>query len=100
MFSGLTNQLFNTTFVQNSGVMYDALEELSEFSLTLQHRNKTLAKAEASLSRQVCVLKSMAEQPGPRTEEAQSAVDLKVFNGVTLTDNKKPTVFSCLGYKY
>ena len=42
MFSGLINRLSNATFVQNLGVMYDALEELSEFSLSLQDRNMTL----------------------------------------------------------
>lgn len=89
MFSGLQNRLSNVTFVHNLGVMYDALEELAEFSLSLQHRNMTLPKAEASLSRQVRVLKSMADLPGPRAEEAQSAVDLKVFKGVALTGNKR-----------
>ena len=30
MFSGLVNHLSNATFVQNLGIMYDALEELSK----------------------------------------------------------------------
>ncbi|XP_034004054.1 E3 SUMO-protein ligase KIAA1586-like [Trematomus bernacchii] len=89
MFSGLANRLSNATFVHNLGVMYDALEELSEFSLSLQDRNMTLPKAEASLSRQIRVLKSMAEQPGPRAEETQTAGDLKLFKGVPLTNNSR-----------
>ena len=87
MFSGLIDRLSNATFVHNLGIMYDALEELSEFSLSLQDRNMTLPKAVATLSRQVRVLKSMAEQPGPAAEVAQTAMGLKLFKGVPLTNN-------------
>lgn len=89
MFSGLAHRLSNASFVQNLGVMYDALEELSEFSISLQDRNMTLPKSEVSLTRQVRVLKSMAEQPGPRAEEAQTAGDLMLFKGVALTNNSR-----------
>ena len=87
MFSGLIDRLSNATFVHNLGIMYDALEELSEFSLSLQDRNMTLPKAVATLSRQVRVLKSMAEQTGPAAEVAQTAMGLKLFKGVPLTNN-------------
>ncbi|XP_054482930.1 uncharacterized protein LOC129115546 [Anoplopoma fimbria] len=50
-------------------------------------RNMTLPKAVATLSRQVRVLKSMAEQPGPAAEVAQTAMGLKLFKGVPLTNN-------------
>ncbi len=47
----------------------------------------TLPRPKQASVDQVHVLKSVAEQPIPMAEEAQTAVDLKLFKGVPLTDN-------------
>ena len=71
-------------FVLNLGLMFDVLEELSDFSLSLQDRSMTLHRADALLRRQIRVLKSLAASPGLRTQEAQQAVELNIFETVTL----------------
>ena len=58
VFRGLSSRLCRATFVLNLGLMFDALEELSDFSLSLQDRSMTFDRADASLSRQIRVLKS------------------------------------------
>lgn len=71
MFSGLTNHLSNATFMQNLGVIY--------------HENVTPPpKAKANLSWQICLLKSMSEQPGTTAEELQITVDLKPLKEMPL----------------
>ena len=84
MFCDLCHRLCSSTFVLNLGLMFDALEELSDFSLSLQDRSTTLHRADASLSRQIRVVKSMAASPGLKTQEAQQAVELNIFKTVEL----------------
>jgi len=89
MFTGLANRIGNATFVHNLGTMYDALQEISEFSLLLEERNMTLPKAEAGLRREIRVLKSLARFPGPASQETIEAINSMMFKGVPLIEGFK-----------
>lgn len=88
----LCHWLCSPTFVLNLGLMFDALEELSDFSLSLQDRSMTLHRADASLSRQIWILKSMAVSPGLKTQEARQAVELNIFKKSCTRTNKCETL--------
>ncbi|XP_050066439.1 uncharacterized protein LOC126555582 isoform X3 [Aphis gossypii] len=55
------------------GVMHDGLSEFSTLSLQLQNRSISLWNANTCIERTIRVLNSMANQPGPRSEEASHA---------------------------
>jgi len=52
-FARMTRKLENPNFIQNLGLMYDALEELSDLSLALQRADITLPAATKLITRQV-----------------------------------------------
>lgn len=68
----------------NLGVMHDSLSELAELSLQLQNRNISLWNANTCIERTIRVLDSMANQLGPRAEEAEEACANLIFKNVPL----------------
>ena len=80
MFCGLCSLLCSPTFLLILGIMFDTLEELSDFSLSLQDRSMTLHRVDVLQGcRQIWVLKSLAASPGLKTQEAQQAVELNIL---------------------
>jgi len=57
-YKGMANKLSSTAFLLNLALMFDALEELSELSESLQADSITLPKATRLISRQIEVFLS------------------------------------------
>ncbi|KAK5647935.1 hypothetical protein RI129_002827 [Pyrocoelia pectoralis] len=83
-YSGLKERLTETAFVLNLGLLFDALSELSYLSLELQKRGETIPKAHKLITRQIRVLESMAEDPGPNYVETEKAVSELIFYNIEL----------------
>ena len=54
-FAGMKQKQENPNFIQNLGLMFDALEELADLSLALQNASVTLLVANRLIARQVGV---------------------------------------------
>jgi hypothetical protein len=54
-YKGLCSILTSSKFIRNLGIMYDALTELSELSLSLQNREMALPDADRAIKRTVRV---------------------------------------------
>jgi len=57
-FAGMKKKWENPNFIQNLGLMFDALEELADLSLALQKASVTLPVANRLIARQVEVFSS------------------------------------------
>ena len=91
-YKGLNARLTSKIFLHNLGIMYDALTELSDLSRQLQRRDMTFERAHRLIDRQIRVIESMADNPGPMLMEADEAVRNNSFMGVTLGTNTKVDV--------
>jgi hypothetical protein len=80
--------LTSKDFVLNLGILYDALQELSDLSLQLQKRDLGLAAAHTLIERTIRILDSMIETYGPKFTEVNVAHDEMVFKGVQLKVHK------------
>lgn len=83
-YSGLAMRISSHAFVNNLGIMFDALQELSELSLELQKRDSTIIAAHRTICRQIQVFEAMSERPGRYTQLSQRGVEESSFQGVTL----------------
>jgi len=88
-YSGLAKRLSSKQFVQNLGLMFDALTELADLSLEVQKRSITLPVAHRAIGRQVAVFEAMCCNSGPRLQEADNALTLSLFKGVPLHNGSK-----------
>ncbi len=91
-FSGFAKKLENPIFIQNLGLMYDALQELSDLSLALQKADITLPVAHRLISRQVEVFLARRDCNSHCYNEACKAVIDGNFQGVAVragTGNEK-----------
>lgn len=88
-YSGLLARLASVEFVSDLGLMYDALNELSQLSLELQSRTMTIPRSQVLIKRTIRVLQSFKESPGEKMSEALLAKQTHVLNGVVLRDNNK-----------
>ena len=70
-YSGMEKKVSSHAFVNNLGIMYDALQELSELSLELQKRDCTIIMAHKAICRQVRVFEAMSARPGTHCELAK-----------------------------
>ena len=84
VFQGLAAKLEDTTFINNLGIMMDALSELSILSQSLQEETMPLPRANKLLHRTREVFKSHKERGGIHWREAQQAVQAREFKGVPL----------------
>ena len=62
-YNGLAKRLSSHSFVTNLGLMYDALQELSELSLELQKRECNIMMSHKAISRQIRVFEARSTQP-------------------------------------
>lgn len=88
-YSGLNKRLTAVGFVNNVGVMLDALTELGDLSRELQKRDMTLTRAQKLVDRQIRVLESMADNAGPYLKEAKAGIAENSFKGIRLGTNTK-----------
>lgn len=89
-YTGLAKRLSSHAFVNNLGLMWDALQELSELLLELQKRDINIISAHRAIYREVKVLEAMAEQAGTgrHTKLSQTAIEENNFKGVALHAGK------------
>jgi len=85
-FSGLAKKLESAIFIENLGLMYDALEELSDLSLALQRADINLPVANKLVSRQVKVFAARKTTESGFYKEACDAVEIGLFRGVQVVD--------------
>ena len=90
-FKGLAAKLSTSAFLLNLAVMYDALEELSELSESLQAESISLHKAHRLITRQVEVFVSRKTEGGERYLTACQAVASGVFNDVPIAHSSAKT---------
>ena len=81
-FKGLASKLSSNVTLMNIAVMCDALEELSELSLSLQAESISIQKAHRLIARQLEVFTARKSDGGDRYEMASKAVAEGSFKGV------------------
>ena len=89
-YSGMEKRLTSFAFVNNLGIMYDALQELSELSLELQKRDCTIIKGHKSICAQIRVFEALATRPGEdsHSQLTKTAIENKSFQGVKLHEGR------------
>ena len=87
-YSGLAMRISSHAFVNNLGIMCDALQELSELSVELQKRDITIISAHKTICREIRVLEAMSDRPGRYTELSQRGIGENSFHGITLNGGK------------
>jgi len=88
-FRGLLNKLSSQEFLQDLGLMFDTLHELSQLSLELQRSGITLPQADRAIKRTVRVLHSFKDEPGEKMSETTKAVAEESFQNIRLHSNPK-----------
>lgn len=86
-FSGMVRKMENGNFIQNLGLMLDALEELADLSLALQKADITLPAANKLIARQVQVFSARKECDSEYYSEACQAVAAGTFRGITVASS-------------
>ena len=81
-FAGMKKKLENPYFIQNLGLMYDALEELADLSMALQKADITLPVANKLIARQIEIFKARRDTDSEFYTEACQAVESGTFKGV------------------
>jgi len=84
-FAGFAKKLANPIFIKNLGLMYDALEELSDLSLALQKSDITLPVAQKLISRQIEVFVARKDNHSLHYKEACQAVADGTFQTVSVS---------------
>jgi len=90
-YAGLAKRISSRAFVQNLGLMFDALQELAELSLEVQRRSITIPIAHRAIGRQVIVFEAMCERSGPHLKIVDDVLlqDESSFKGVPLHNGSK-----------
>ncbi|KAK7162494.1 hypothetical protein R3I93_006722 [Phoxinus phoxinus] len=83
-YNGMAKRLSSHAFVYNLGLMYDALQELSELSLELQKQQCNIIMAHKAICRQIRVFEAMSERLGRYSLLSQRRVEENSFQGVPL----------------
>ena len=83
-YKGMADKLSSTAFLLNLALMFDALEELSELSESLQADSLTLPKATRMITRQMEVFSARKQEGGEKYKLAVAAVNTENFAGVYL----------------
>jgi hypothetical protein len=78
-FEGVLKKITSVEFVLDLGLMCDALQELSELSLDLQHCDIDLYKADKKIKTLVKVLKERRENSGPYYDKSLAATKCLTF---------------------
>ncbi|KAJ1099189.1 hypothetical protein NDU88_004293 [Pleurodeles waltl] len=72
----------------NLGLMYDALQELSQLSLELQKCDSTIINAQQAIFRQIAVFEAMVYRQGNDFSQCKKAIEQNIFQGVMLHKGK------------
>jgi hypothetical protein len=88
-FKGLAAKLSSSTFLLNLALMYDALEELSELSESLQADSISVYKGHRLITRQIEIFSSRKCNGGERYDLAKQAVADGTFNEVPISQSKR-----------
>jgi len=83
---GLAKHLASVQVVNDIGLMYDILQELSSLSLELQKQAMTLDKAGRLVKRTIRVLESFIDNQSAHLSEANTAKERFEFKTVELLD--------------
>src|SRR6218665_2031868 len=86
-FLGMAKKFESPVFLQNLGLMFDALEELSDLSLALQKADITLTTANKLVSKQIEIFSARKETGSEYLSEANRAVAAGSFKGVAISSN-------------
>ena len=86
-FKGLASKLSSAATLTNVALMCDALEELSELSVSLQAEFISINKAHRLIARQLEVFAARKANGGERYEIASNVIADGSFRGVPLTTN-------------
>jgi hypothetical protein len=86
-FTGMVKKMENPNFITNLGLMFDALEELADLSLSLQKADVTLPAAIKLIARQVQVFTARKDCDSEYYAEACQAVVAGTFKGVVVASN-------------
>ena len=89
MYSSLFRKITDANFILDLGLMCDALQELSELSVALQHRNVGLDFANKKLKMTAAAFENRKTVPGTYYKHSVKAVQNLKFSGVPLHKNKK-----------
>lgn len=81
--TGLAIRIPSCAFVNNLGILCDALQELSKLSLKLQ-KEIVPSFQPAGQFREIRVFESMSDRPGRYTEVSQWSIEADSFHRVTL----------------
>lgn len=87
-YDGLMRKLTTTSFVLDLSLMCDALQELSEISEELQHRDVDLFQANKHLQILCNTFTARKDKPGTFYEQALTAVNNKEFMGIKLHEKQ------------
>ena len=83
----MVKKMENPNFITNLGLMFDALEELADLSLSLQKADVTLPAAIKLIARQVQVFTARKDCDSEYYAEACQAVVAGTFKGVVVASN-------------
>ena len=83
-FTGMKRKFENPHFIQNLGLLYDALEELADLSLALQKADISLPVANKLIAREVEIFTARKDSDSQYYAEACQGVASGTFKGVTV----------------
>jgi hypothetical protein len=86
--AGLAKKFETSAFLLNLALMFDALQEPSHLSLSLQQSTISLPKAHRLICRQIEVFRGRKEKGGDCYAAAMEAVSVNCFRGIQLTAGK------------
>jgi hypothetical protein len=86
--AGLAKKCESFVFLKNLALMFDALEELSDLSLSLQQSTISLPKAHRLICRQIEVFQGRKEKGGDCYTVAMEAASENCFRGIQLAAGK------------
>lgn len=88
MYTALSRELTSVQFIANLGIIYDALQALSELSLELQKHDITIIDADRALRQQIAEFEAMVDKRGIHSAECEQAIKENMFQGVSLHEGK------------
>jgi hypothetical protein len=92
VYRGLAERLSSEQFAKNLALMHDALQELSDVSLLLQHRSTDVVRAHNELVRLARIFDARVDNPGEHFSAALEAIAKGELNGVKLHGGRKSDV--------
>ena len=98
-FQGFLNIILSQNFIINLSVMYDALEEVSRLSLSLQGRDISLVAAHRLIDQTIKAVDELSSKPGRWQVEAQETLSTGEFKGNEFSDRHVPAINPSQSYR-